>query len=111
MLTQAAVPCRVYGTPSYEVQKLFSQFQGSQFIRTDVDLKPEGPFHEWTLAASTTCQDADCKHLALKVIAAKPTGLNVPCQRSSHMQLLVVISANACFSLRCHIGCDRACLL
>ena len=61
---------RVYGTPSYEVQKLFSQFQGGVFVRTDVDLRPEGPFHEWTLAASTTCQDADCRHLALKVSTA-----------------------------------------
>ena len=59
--------CRVYGTPSYEVQKLFSQYQGRRFMRSDVDLKPEGPFHEWTLAASTTCQDASCHHLALKV--------------------------------------------
>ena len=84
---------RVYGTPSYEVQKLFSQFQGGVFIRTDVDLKPEGPFHEWTLAASTTCQDPDCKHLALKVIAAKLTVINVLVRNSPHMQLLVVISA------------------
>ena len=60
---------RVYGTPSYEVQRLFSEFQGARFIRSDVDLKPVGPFHEWTLAASTTCQDMDCHQLALKVSA------------------------------------------
>ena len=65
--TLSLIRCRVYGTPSYEVQKLFSEFQGSRFIRSDVDLKPEGPFHEWTLAASTTCQDPDCHHLVLKV--------------------------------------------
>jgi hypothetical protein len=49
------------------VQKLLSQYQGMHFMRSDVDLKPQGPFHEWTLAASTTCQDASCHRLALKV--------------------------------------------
>jgi len=65
--SMSLICCRVYETPSYEVQKLFSELQGSRFIRSDVNLKPEGPFHEWTLAASTTCQDPDCHHLALKV--------------------------------------------
>ena len=65
--SSSLIRCRVYGTPSYEVQKLFSEFQGSRFIRSDVNLKPEGPFHEWTLAASTTCQDPDCHRLVLKV--------------------------------------------
>ena len=93
MLTQAAVLRRVYGTPSYEVQKLFSEFQGGVFIRTDVDLKPEGPFHEWTLAASTTCQDPECRHLALKVSAAKLAIIIPLVRHCPHMQLLMVISA------------------
>ena len=90
--------CRVYGTPSYEVQNLFSQYQGRRFMRSDVDLKPEGPFHEWTLAASTTCQDAHCHHLALKVccvyqslvISPSPHAQGERCHENAAMKAVAV---------------------
>ena len=59
--------CRVYKTPSYLVQELFSVYQGVRYAKTDVTVT-SGEVHEELTAASTTCLDAKCRSIALKVI-------------------------------------------
>ena len=58
--------CRVFGTVSYYVQKLFSEFQGVWYVETSVST-PEGDPHDHGVAASATCQDDKCTQLAFKV--------------------------------------------
>ena len=58
--------CRVYKTPSYLVQELFSVYQGVRYAKTDVTVT-SGEVHEELTAASTTCLDAKCRSIALKV--------------------------------------------
>ena len=58
--------CRVFGTVSYYVQKLFSEFQGVRYIETSVKTADSDP-QDHGIAASATCQDNDCTQLAFKV--------------------------------------------
>ena len=61
----AWLDCRVFGTASYYVQKLFSEFQGVRYIDTTVST-PEHDPRDHGIAASATCQDEDCTQLAFK---------------------------------------------
>ena len=63
--------CRVFGTVSYYVQKLFSEFQGVRYIETSVKTGDSDP-HDHGIAASATCQDSDCTQLAFKVMQLLP---------------------------------------
>ena len=65
---------RVYGIPSYWVQKVFSEVQGVRYAPTGVasDLSL---VHTERVAASTTCQDAACTDLAVKVLQPLPASL------------------------------------
>ena len=63
---ECACGCRVFGTVSYYVQKLFSEFQGVWYVETSVST-PEGDPHDHGVAASATCQDDKCTQLAFKV--------------------------------------------
>lgn len=60
---------RVYGTPSYWVQRLFSENQGSRYLSTGVAFRPEPgqPGQDVAMSASATCQDDSCSRLSLKV--------------------------------------------
>ncbi|KAL0055122.1 hypothetical protein WJX82_007357 [Trebouxia sp. C0006] len=58
---------RVFGTVSYYVQKLFSEFQGVRYIETSVKTGDSDP-HDHGIAASATCQDSDCTQLAFKLV-------------------------------------------
>jgi hypothetical protein len=62
---------RAYKTPSYLVQQLFSQFQGKVVASTAVEFKDVGDVHNELVAASTTCQDAKCTKVAVKVISPR----------------------------------------
>ncbi len=57
----------MFGTVSYYVQKLFSEFQGVRYIETFVKTGDSNP-HDNGIAASATCQDNDCTQLAFKVM-------------------------------------------
>jgi hypothetical protein len=60
--------CRVYGTPSYWVQKLFSEQQGRRYVATAVNATRAAPSESSTdVAASLTCQDENCLAITLKV--------------------------------------------
>ena len=63
--------CRVFGTVSYYVQKLFSEFQGVRYIQTSVTT-PEVDPRDHGVAASATCQDHDCTRMAFKVLILIP---------------------------------------
>ena len=66
LLSQSCCYCRAYKTISYLVQQLFSHFQG--VIAADTSVKTTfGDVHQELVAASTTCQDAKCKKVAVKV--------------------------------------------
>ena len=58
--------CRVFGTVSYYVQKLFSQYQGVRYIDTEVSSSDEDP-GDHGIAASASCQDEACTKVAFKV--------------------------------------------
>ena len=64
--------CRVFGTASYYVQKLFSEFQGVSYIDTTVTT-PEHDPQDHGIAASATCQDEDCTQIAFKVSLHMPS--------------------------------------
>ncbi|KAL3133328.1 aspartate-semialdehyde dehydrogenase-like protein, variant 2 [Trebouxia sp. C0009 RCD-2024] len=67
---------RVFGTVSYYVQKLFSEFQGVSYIETTVTT-PEHDPRDHGIAASATCQDEDCTQLAFKVVNFAPEAQDV----------------------------------
>lgn len=58
---------RVYGIPSYYVQKLFSHAQGVSYAPSTAT-SDHSLVHNELVAASATCQDHNCTHLALKVV-------------------------------------------
>nr|QOL01194.1 putative extracellular protein TR9_006 [Trebouxia lynnae] len=58
---------QVFGTTSYYVQKLFSEFQGVRYIETTVST-PEHDPRDHGIAASATCQDEGCTQLAFKIV-------------------------------------------
>ena len=62
--------CRVFGTVSYYVQKLFSEFQGVRYVQSTVTT-PEGDPRDHEIAASASCQDDQCSKIAFKVCADK----------------------------------------
>lgn len=61
----------MFGTASYYVQKLFSEFQGVRYIDTTVST-PEHDPRDHGIAASATCQDEDCTQLAFKASLHMP---------------------------------------
>lgn len=61
--------CRVFGTVSYYVQKLFSDFQGVRYIDTAVTTTDGDP-RDHGIAASASCQDKACTQIAFKVMLA-----------------------------------------
>ena len=58
--------CRVFGTVSYYVQKLFSQYQGVRYIDTEVS-SSDADLGDHGIAASASCQDEACTKIAFKV--------------------------------------------
>lgn len=58
--------CRVFGTVSYYVQKLFSEYQGVRYIQTEV-VSSDGDGHGHGIAASASCQNEACSKIAFKV--------------------------------------------
>ena len=58
--------CRVFGTVSYYVQKLFSEYQGVRYIETEV-ASSDGDGHDHGIAASASCQNKACTKIAFKV--------------------------------------------
>ena len=58
--------CRVFGTVSYYVQKLFSAYQGVRYIDTNVSSSDEDS-HNHGVAASASCQNTACTKVAFKV--------------------------------------------
>ena len=65
-LSRSCFQCRAYKTVSYLVQQLFSHFQGVIAAATSVKTT-FGDVHQELVAASTTCQDAKCEKVAVKV--------------------------------------------
>ena len=63
---RAAVRGRVFGIPSYHVQKVFSEVLGVRYASTQA-ASDMSLVHTERVAAGTTCQDEACTHLALKV--------------------------------------------
>ena len=60
---------RAFGIPSYHVQRIFRETQGTQYAWTRVlDPPPGSSVHLQTLAASATCQDDACAALAVKLV-------------------------------------------
>ncbi|KAL4424426.1 hypothetical protein ABPG77_006364 [Micractinium sp. CCAP 211/92] len=59
---------RWFGIPSYHVQRMFRQYQGTHYIATDVFTNPAGQVHEDKVAASATCQSPSCDRIALKIV-------------------------------------------
>lgn len=59
---------RHFGIPSYHVQRLFRETQGTHYVDTQVANNPASLVHQDTVAASATCQDADCTTLVVKIV-------------------------------------------
>ncbi|KAL4437047.1 hypothetical protein ABPG75_004186 [Micractinium tetrahymenae] len=59
---------RWFGIPSYHVQRMFRQSQGSHYLATDVFTNPTAQAHEERVAASATCQSPSCDRIALKIV-------------------------------------------
>lgn len=59
---------RWYGIPSYYVQQLFREVQGTHYLGTVVRTNPATEVHEDKVAASATCQSEGCEKVALKLI-------------------------------------------
>ncbi|GAB4817965.1 hypothetical protein N2152v2_005011 [Parachlorella kessleri] len=57
-----------YGIPSYYVQQLFREVQGTHYLATSVATNPSTEVHEEKIAASATCQNPACDRVALKII-------------------------------------------
>lgn len=67
---------RAVGTPSYWVQKLFSEHRGVLYLATSVNAtQPGSSGAESELAASVTCRDEGCTFLAVKVCPSS----SIPC--------------------------------
>lgn len=84
-----SVPCRVYGIPSYYVQKLFSHAQGVSYAPSTAT-SDHSLVHNELVAASATCQDHNCTHLALKVCFPL-------CQPADHLRPLPNVHVLAAF--------------
>ena len=65
-LRETVCVCRVFGTVSYYVQKLFAEYQGVRYIDTAVS-SSDGDPHDHGIAASASCQNQDCTRVAFKV--------------------------------------------
>ena len=61
-------PGRVFGIPSYHVQKLFSEVVGVKYVSTQA-ASDMSLVHTERVAAGATCQDEACTDLAVKVRA------------------------------------------
>ena len=61
-------PGRVFGIPSYHVQKLFSEVVGVKYVSTQA-ASDMSLVHTERVAAGATCQDQACTDLAVKVRA------------------------------------------
>lgn len=59
---------RWFGIPSYHVQQMFRQAQGTHYLATDVLTDPASEVHQDSVAASATCQSAACDRIALKIV-------------------------------------------
>lgn len=57
-----------FGIPSYHVQQMFRQAQGTHYLATDVKTNPSSQVHEDKVAASATCQNHACDRVALKIV-------------------------------------------
>ena len=70
--------CRVFGTTSYYVQKLFAEHQGVRYIESTISTPDHDP-RDHGIAASATCQDERCTQIAFKV--------SLPCDAEHHKHL------------------------
>ena len=60
--------CRTLKDPVYHVEQLFSSYQGQELLDTTFNFDTTyGQAQQYNITASTTCQDAGCTHLAVKV--------------------------------------------
>ncbi|PRW58664.1 Alpha-L-arabinofuranosidase 1 isoform B [Chlorella sorokiniana] len=57
-----------FGIPSYHVQQMFRQAQGTHYLATQVVTNPSTQVHEDKVAASATCQNQACDRVALKIV-------------------------------------------
>lgn len=59
---------RWFGIPSYYVQQMFRQAQGTAYLDTTVFTDPASEVHEEKVAASATCQSTACDRIAVKIV-------------------------------------------
>ena len=70
--------CRAFGTVSYYIQKLFSEYQGVSYIDTVVS-PTDGDPRDYGVAASASCLNEVCTRVALKVRLPHALGPAVFC--------------------------------
>ena len=67
-----------FGIPSYHVQRLFRESQGTHYVQTVVMQPPGSEGQHENIAASVTCQDGEeCTAVALKIVNFAPVAQRV----------------------------------
>ena len=61
-----------FGIPSYHVQRIFRETQGTDYASTIVAQPPGAQGAPETIAASATCQDSNCTLVAVKLVNFSP---------------------------------------